>query len=209
MNSMMLLSKKELPVLFFCLGYLPAFTIYSLTKQNYEFVMYGGSVLLIGGWIIWKQPSVRLPLAVLWGLAFWGLLHMAGGNLQLGDGVLYGFQLIPVILRYDQLVHLIGFGTTTLVCHHVLKSYLRTDITQWRSLTLLIVLMGSGVGALNEIVEFIAVKSVPETNVGGYDNTLWDLVFNLIGGVCAVAWLGWRKELPGQVRERTSAANAD
>jgi len=46
----------------------------------------------------------------------------------------------------------------------------------------LVVLMGSGIGAVNEIIEFIAVKSVPETNVGGYDNTLWDLIFNLFGG---------------------------
>jgi hypothetical protein len=61
-------------------------------------------------------------------------------------------------------------------------------------LSILIVLMGSGLGAINEIIEFIAVKTLPETNVGGYDNTLWDLIFNLIGGLLAVGWLTLRRQ---------------
>jgi hypothetical protein len=44
---------------------------------------------------------------------------------------------------------------------------------------------GMGFGALNEIVEFVAVLSVPSTNVGGYINTGWDLVSNLVGCVLA------------------------
>ena len=40
---------------------------------------------------------------------------------------------------------------------------------------------GMGLGALNEIIEFIAVLIIPETNVGGYVNTGWDLVANLTG----------------------------
>jgi hypothetical protein len=38
-----------------------------------------------------------------------------------------------------------------------------------------------GFGALNEVVEFVATLSIPETNVGGYENTGWDLVANLVG----------------------------
>ena len=48
-------------------------------------------------------------------------------------------------------------------------------------------------GPDNEIIEFIAVLTVPETGVGGYENTMLDLVFNLIGGILAVFWLGWRR----------------
>ena len=44
---------------------------------------------------------------------------------------------------------------------------------------------GSGFGALNEVVEFIAVLTIPETNVGGYENTGWDLVANLVGATVA------------------------
>jgi hypothetical protein len=45
---------------------------------------------------------------------------------------------------------------------------------------------GMGFGALNEVVEFIATLTMPETNVGGYQNTGWDLVANLAGSIVAV-----------------------
>jgi hypothetical protein len=37
---------------------------------------------------------------------------------------------------------------------------------------------------------------MPETGVGGYDNTMQDLVFNLFGGIAAVLWLTWRRGEP-------------
>jgi hypothetical protein len=42
-----------------------------------------------------------------------------------------------------------------------------------------------GVGALNEVVEFLATRLLPETNVGGFENTGWDLVFNTHGASAA------------------------
>jgi len=189
----MLLRRRETPVLVVNLVYVPAFTVIALRNLNFEFVLYVGVILIIAAWVVWKQRSVRFDLPILWGLTIWGLLHMAGGNIRAGDDILYGLQLIPVVLRYDQLVHAFGFGTATLVCYHLLKPYLRDSIDRWRTLSILIVLMGSGLGAMNEIIEFIAVKTLPETNVGGYDNTLWDLIFNLIGGLLAVAWLTVRR----------------
>jgi hypothetical protein len=42
-----------------------------------------------------------------------------------------------------------------------------------------------GLGALNEVIEFAVTLSVPETNVGGYINTGWDLVANSVGAVGA------------------------
>ena len=44
---------------------------------------------------------------------------------------------------------------------------------------------GMGFGALNEIVEFMATLTLTETNVGGYENTGWDLVANMIGSIVA------------------------
>jgi hypothetical protein len=54
---------------------------------------------------------------------------------------------------------------------------------------------GLGFGALNEVVEFVATLLVPETNVGGYRNTGWDLVANLAGATVAVVliWYFGRK----------------
>jgi len=48
---------------------------------------------------------------------------------------------------------------------------------------------GLGVGALNEIIEFIIAQIVPETGVGGYLNTSLDLVSNLIGAILAMLYI--------------------
>ena len=45
------------------------------------------------------------------------------------------------------------------------------------------VLLGSGVGALNEVAEYLAAKYLGATNVGGFDNTGRDLIANLLGGL--------------------------
>ena len=50
---------------------------------------------------------------------------------------------------------------------------------------------GLGFGALNEVVEFFVTLLVPESNVGGYVNTGWDLVANLVGATIAIALIFW------------------
>jgi len=191
--SSMLLKANEYPILAFSLIYICVFTGIALSNSNHEFVLYAGVVLVVCAWILWKQARVRFEPVVLWGLSVWGLLHMAGGNIRVCGDVLYGLQLIPVVLRYDQLVHAFGFGVATLACYHLLHPYLKVEINGWVVLSILIVLMGSGIGAVNEIVEYIAVCALPETGVGGYDNTMTDLLFNLIGGVLATGYLAWRR----------------
>lgn len=191
----MRLNRLERTILLVTLAYLIPFSILALSRSNYEFLLYAAVVLVVLVWIIRKQPTVKFEPAVLIGLSVWGLLHMAGGNIRVGEGVLYSVQLVPVVLRYDQLVHAFGFGVATLVCHHVLRRFLRTDIDRPSTVAILVVMMGSGVGAINEIVEYVAVLIMPETNVGGYDNAMMDLVFNLFGGVGAVVWLACRRRL--------------
>ena len=58
-----------------------------------------------------------------------------------------------------------------------------------------------GFGALNEVIEFAATQLLPNTNVGGYVNTGWDLVFNLLGSTiaaCMIYGFG-RRSSPRQV----------
>jgi hypothetical protein len=191
-----ILSRRELPVLAANAAYLLLFGGVAAAGRNLEFVFYSLVIFLVGFWIVWKQPSVQFGLGLLWCLTLWGFLHMSGGLIRVGEGVLYGLQLIPVLLRYDQLVHAFGFGVATLICHHLLRFYLRPDLARWKGLAILVVLMGGGVGCVNEIVEFIAVKTIPETGVGGYDNTLCDLIFNMIGATVAVLLMRVKGRFP-------------
>ena len=52
---------------------------------------------------------------------------------------------------------------------------------------------GLGFGALNEMIEFLITRVVPETNIGGFENTGWDLVANFTGSVLAALWVRARK----------------
>jgi len=127
---------------------------------------------------------------VLIGLSIWGLLHMLGG-LIIFDGLrLYGHYFY--FLRYDQIIHLFGFGFATLFGYYLLKPSLSKK-PNWFVLSILLILVGIGLGGLNEIIEFIIVLAVPETGIGGYENTMWDMVFNLIGAGLAVIWINLRR----------------
>jgi putative membrane protein len=183
------MTRREAPLVVVNAVYISVFTTLALRRDNYEFLLYSCVVLAAAVFVLFLHRTYRFSSGELWGLTLWGLLHMAGGNVRVGEGVLYEVQLLPGVLRFDQFVHAFGFGVSTLVCFRVLSHFLRPNVDRWWPLAVLTLLMGSGLGAMNEIVEFVAVLTMPETGVGGYDNTMWDLVFNLIGGVVAVGWL--------------------
>lgn len=57
-----------------------------------------------------------------------------------------------------------------------------------------------GFGALNEVVEFCATLLVPDTNVGDYANTGWDLVSNFAGTLLAAGAIRLaRSRTPGGI----------
>jgi uncharacterized membrane protein YjdF len=179
-----MLTKKEKPILYFNIVYVALFGTYAVVSGNIEFVFYVSIVLLLILLVLLKNHRLRLSPGVLWALSAWGLLHMMGGNVPVDGSVLYNLQLIPVLLKYDQLVHAFGFGTTTFVGYQLLKPHLK-DTFNWTTVCILLVMVGMGAGALNEILEFIATVIVPETNVGGYINTSLDMIFNTIGAIIA------------------------
>lgn len=157
----------------------------AITTGNAEFLYYLAVMAVLVGAVLGVHARVSFRPAVLAALSLWGAAHMAGGLLPVGDSVLYNLWLIPERLKYDQLIHAYGFGLTTWVCWEALRPQLR-DPRPRLGVMVLCAAAGSGFGALNEVIEFIAVLVLPETNVGGYMNTGWDLVANLVGATVAV-----------------------
>ena len=190
-----LLTRGVEAVLAFTLAHLAAAVIGALTTGNAEFIIYIGIMAVLIGVIAFVHYRVRLTIATLWALTAWGALHMAGGLVPVpaswpinGDvRVLYSLWLIPERLKYDQVIHAFGFGVTTWVCWQGLRSVLVNfgPARPTFGLMVLCAAAGMGFGALNEVIEFTATLLVPETNVGGYVNTGWDLVSNLTGTVIA------------------------
>lgn len=174
--------------------YLVAAISAAFTQQNWEFLnFYIPFFLFFVGIVVLIHKRVGFPKGLLWGLALWGGLHLAGGLVRLPDGwlhegdqaVLYSWWIIPQWLKYDQVVHGFGFGVATWLCWEALRSniYHRFGRKLYPSFgpIILAVLGGMGLGAVNEMIEFLAVLCLENTNVGGYYNTGWDLVANLVG----------------------------
>jgi hypothetical protein len=190
-----LFGMPQLLVLGFTIAYLIPFGAICLQGGNREFLLYLAVMLGLIPLVAWLHARIDLHIGTLWGLALWGLAHLAGGLLQIPDHwphddspVLYDLWLVPGRLRYDQLVHALGFGLTTWLCWQGLAAAFRSagvPIRPTLGLLTLSALGGMGLGALNEMIEFLAVLTIPDTNVGGYTNTGWDLVFNAVG--CCVA----------------------
>ncbi|MEZ5685808.1 MAG: DUF2238 domain-containing protein [Paracoccaceae bacterium] len=180
--------------------YVIGFSAWFLAIGNMEFVVYIVTMLILIGLIGSSLRSAEYPPAMLWALSGWGFLHMAGGGVPVGESVLYGVQLIPIIsdgqgemtiLKYDQVVHGFGFGVTAWVLWH-LGAPFPTARGSWTSYTYP-ALAAMGLGAVNEIIEFSAVVMVEDTGVGGYFNTALDLVFNGAGAVIAMLAVAWRE----------------
>ncbi len=176
--------------------------IIALLGGNLEFLFYIVVMLVLMGTVWIVHRSVTLSSGVLWGLSVWGLAHMAGGLLVVPPDwpvnaqsrVLYSLWLIPGRLKYDHVVHAYGFGMTTWVCWQGLRAAIRRRggaAAPTFGLMVLAATAGLGFGALNEVVEFAATLLVPETNVGGYRNTGWDLVANLVGATAAASLIGF------------------
>jgi putative membrane protein len=169
------------------------FGFYFIQQQNYEFVAYAGTIALVTlvlfGTLRWTQFSSVIIGAV----TVWGLLHMLGGSVQTVDGVLYAYRIMPIfdgggeffILKYDQVVHAYLYGVFGLMFLHLLQHILHVRTHTWL-VGLIAIFAAAGFSIINEIVEFIANVTLPETGVGGYHNTVLDLIFNLLGAALAV-----------------------
>jgi len=189
------LRKGQLPIFIVSILALLFFTALFLQRRNYEFIIYVFVIIFFLCVILFTNRKVRYPNGVLWGLTLWAIMHMAGGGLFIGGKKLYEMMIIDIvgppylILKYDQAVHFIGFWVAAIVMYHVLLPRLKEKMPARFSIMLVVVMAGLGLGALNEIIEFLATVLVPSTGVGGYVNTALDLAFDLLGAIGAGMYL--------------------
>lgn len=196
-------------VLGFTILFVIAAAILSVARGNSEFVFYIAVMAVIVIGLIAVHRRVGLSAGLLWCLSAWGLLHMAGGLAPIPadwhsadvSGVLYNLRILGEYLKYDQVVHAYGFGITTWLCWQALSARVLNEeggpLRPTPGLLVLCAAGGIGFGALNEVIEFFATLTLPETNVGGYVNTGWDLVANLAGAtVTAVILYAFYRQPP-------------
>ena len=179
-------------------GYVAGWTLYGLAADRPATTAYLITMVLVFVVVSELDARIRFSDPVLWIFCAWGFAHMAGGLVPVGEGVLYNASLGSTVIRYDRVVHAIGFGTAAIACWQGLCETLDARPEVGVGLAALVALMGMGVGAVNEVIEFFASQTFA-ANVGGYRNTGWDLVANLAGCVAAGASLAirGRRTAPG------------
>lgn len=188
------MKKSECLLLIFNLVYIVGFTAYYLAQGNYEFMVYIGVLVVLVVLVAGFQRRVCFPHFILWILSIWGLLHMLGGGLRLPGGTVL-YQWIPlelynahdmlgefVILKFDQILHFYIYFVMSFVLAHLLVRITDKE-TKPLHFYFFVVIGSMGLSVVNELIEFAAVIASPNTGVGGYFNTLLDLLFNTLGAV--------------------------
>jgi len=166
---------------------------YYLQSANYEFLAYAGTIALVALVLFGTLKWTRFSTTILVGITIWGILHMLGGSVMTSDGVLYAYRIFPFfdgggefyILKFDQIVHAFLYGVVGLMFLHTLQNIIgikdRVALVAFTA-----IFAAAGFSIVNEIIEFLAVVNIPETGVGGYHNTVLDMIFNLAGAMIAV-----------------------
>lgn len=170
-----------------------AFGAYYLSAANYEFVAYAGTIALVTLVLFGTLRLTQFSTGVIAGVTVWGLLHMLGGSVMTSDGVLYAYRIYPFfdgggefyILKFDQVVHAYLYGVVGIMFYQLLRDVVGIK-THRAFIAAVAVFAAAGFSILNEIVEFLAAVNLPETGVGGYHNTVLDMIFNLTGAAVAV-----------------------
>jgi len=169
------------------------FGLFYLQSANYEFLAYVGSIVVIAALLFGTLRHTRFPSYLLAGVTLWALLHMMGGSIQTADGVLYAWRIFPFfdgggefyILKMDQVIHAYLYGVIALMFLHLLRHVVGVRTHRW-FIASVAVFAAAGFSIINEIIEFWAAMNVPGNGVGGYENTVLDLIFNFGGAIIAV-----------------------
>jgi len=171
------------------------FCIYGFASGAPSTVGYVLSVIVIGAGTLWLRRTV-VPGPTALGLALAAILDLAGGLINVGSNVLYNASIGPYnqtlsthYLQYDHFVHayvslVVTFAAWSILAVPRLATHRRQD------LIILTVGLALGLGALNEVAEFAATLAHHGAHVGGYYNTGWDLICNLIGAVAGGLLIG-------------------
>lgn len=179
-------------IVYFTFFYTLIFSINSLYNGNVEFIYYTAVMILSISIIMFVHRRMHFYPIVLMSLSTLGLLHLLGGNVSLGSTRLYDYFFIPDIFRYDNLVHMFGSAIMVMLAYALLVPILdnRFEKRQHMYFILLLVLIGMGLSAINELVEFVAVLVFHVGGqVGDYTNTLLDLIFNTLGSTLMAVFL--------------------
>jgi putative membrane protein len=160
---------------------LVGFGAYGFSRHEPSTLAYLLSVTVLGAGVAGfrREP---LPGWLALALAGLGIGHLAGGLVTVGGDVLYNAHPSLHLLQYDHVFHASASGIAAVVVWR----FLSPQLTSATGAILVAALGGLGVGAINELIEFLATLAHHGSHVGGYRNTGWDLLSNTVGTATAM-----------------------
>lgn len=174
------------------IGLLIVFLGAAIFRANYEFLFYAATLVVLLALLFMLDRRFNFSALALWSFNAWLLMHLIGGMGSI-DGVrMYDVILLPLvgepyhILKYDQFVHVFCYVVMAALVYEVLEQII--EGSHRLTLFFVTVLAATGIGGLNEVIEFAAVVVVGSTGVGGYTNTALDLVGNLLGALIGAGY---------------------
>lgn len=170
------------------LAYAIAWTAFGVVAGREIAIPYLALIIFVTVILMAIDARRRLDRTLLWAFSAWGFIHMPGGLIEVDGNVLYERWLVP-FLRYDHVVHLFGYAVIGLALVNATGRWLPVDAPGVAAAV--VFLMAMGIGAANEVVEFVIARRFPSTHVGDEMNLGLDLVANAVGaGVAGLVTLG-------------------
>ncbi|MGB1587014.1 MAG: hypothetical protein ACPHID_08245 [Thermoplasmatota archaeon] len=155
---------------------------------------YALSGFFLGGATTWVllRYDVRLPHYIQWVIvgALW--THYGGGSLGSPDPYRMGLLGMHGINGayhhfdwWDHLTHGVGIGASAMGIAYLFEVYQARRGLQWSAsrVFLLTMLASLTAGVAVELYEFLGKQAFQTIDQGGYENTMRDLHFNLIGAL--------------------------
>lgn len=184
--------------------YVLALAGYGLAADSPLAVPYLVQMVALSWLVLALDKRSPFSTVTLTGLSLWGLMHMVGGMVSIDGATLYETWLVS-FLRWDQLVHVVGFGFGGIAAFEVFTPWLAKPVSPaaaaWTAF-----IGSAAIGAINETIEFIASRLLPFANVGDAINTGFDLIANAVGGACAAWWVHRSRQVEARVGRRVGEA---
>jgi len=138
--------KREIRLIsIFTIAYAFFFTLLAYLTKNYEFVYYTIVISSLLAIIVLHYKQLHLKVAILWGLSILGLMHLAGGTINIYGIRLYDFWFIESLLKYDNIIHAASLFVATFVAYNIISPHLDLKIKHHPTLfSLLLILIALG-----------------------------------------------------------------
>ena len=161
-----------------------AFTAYGLAVDSPFVWIYVPITIVLAVAVFFIHRSVALSSASLWALVVVAVGNLAGGIYLVDGQPLYVKRLVGDI-RYDKPFHTVATAVAAWAAYEVVAKWGHGRASR-PAIAVASVLVAAGIGALVEIIEFVGSVIIENANVGGYGDTMLDLVVNTAGATATV-----------------------